>query len=203
MQELEKLQTLLQQLSINYTTQQSRKATQLTLQQVADEANFSQMYQKLLGELGMPEYVDSYYGYIWKTEQKFVSFGMIEEYCHKDVLRIYIFNRLPLSKRIQYADYLQTDTVVKEALKANKLAVDNLIHYFGNYYLYFAEGTDSLYIVTIKRRCVTLHFALLVPNAGNSMRQVIPKSTKKIKVDTNNADQLKTALLQCLHTTCN
>ena len=182
--------------NINYSIVKREK--QIKVEMPVREFVFCDIVRTLSTTFGNPKYVDRYYGYIWSVNQKFISFNIIETGYQIEEMFLYIFKKLPLSKRIAYTDYLLLDTMITDTLEKHCFTCDNFIHYrfIGNEYLYFGHGIIYECIVTLKRNYLT--FSLSEKQLfSETTHRLIPIFYKKFKVNISDLEAIQQTLSIC------
>ena len=94
-----------------------KREKQIKVELPVREIIFCNIVRILATTFGNPKYVDRYYGYIWSVNQKYISFNIIKTGYQTEEMYLYIFKKLPLSKRITYTDYTLIDTMITDTLK--------------------------------------------------------------------------------------
>lgn len=176
-----------------------KKERQIMVKMPVRENVFCDIVRILSATFGNPKYVDRYYGYIWFVIQKFISFNIIETGYQIEEMYLYIFKKLPFSKRITYTDYTHLDTMITDTLEKHCFTCDNFIHYrfIGNEYLYFGHGTHYECIVTLKRNYLT--FSLSEKQLlSETTHRLIPIFYKKFKVNISDLETIQQTLSKCL-----
>lgn len=182
--------------NINYSI--VKRERQIKVEMPVREIVFCNIVRELSNTFGNPKYVDRYYGYIWSVNQKFISFNIIETGYQIEEMYLYIFKKLPLSKKIAYTDYLLLDTIITDTLKKHFFTCDNFIHYrfIGNEYLYFGHSINQECIVTLKKNYLT--FSLTEKQLlSESTYRLIPIFYKKFKVKINDLETIQQTLSIC------
>ena len=190
------LQKIFDDNNINYSI--VKREREIKVEMPAGEIVFCDIVRKLSNAFGNPKYVDRYYGYIWSVNKKFISFNIIETGYQIEEMYLYIFKRLPFSKRVSYADYTLLDTMINDILEKHCFTCDNFIHYgfIGNEYLYFGHSTNHECIVRLKRKylVVSLSEKQLI---SEITYRLIPVFYKKFKVNINDLGTVQQVLSEC------
>lgn len=182
--------------NINYSI--VKRERQIKVEMPAREIVFCDIVQKLSATFENPKYIDHYYGYIWSANQKFISFNILETGYQTEEMYVYIFKKLPLSKRIAYTDYSHLNAIITNILEKHYYTCDNFIHYCfpGNKYQYFGHGTNHECILTLKRNQLT--FSLFEKQSfSETTYRLIPILYKKFKVNISNLDTIQQTLSVC------
>ena len=176
-----------------------KKEKQIKVEMPVREIVFCDIVRTLSTTFGNPKYVDRYYGYIWSVNQKFISFNTIETGYQIEEMYLYIFKKLPFSKRITYTDYTLLDTMITDTLEKYCFTCDNFIHYrfIGNEYLYFGHGTNYECIVKLKRNYLTFSLSEKQLHSETTYR-LIPIFYKKFRLNIGDPETIQQTLSKCL-----
>ncbi len=176
-----------------------KKERQIMVKMPVQENVFCDIVRILSATFGNPKYVDRYYGYIWFVNQKFISFNIIETGYQIEEMYLYIFKKLPFSKRITYTDYTHLDTMITDTLEKHCFTCDNFIHYrfIRNEYLYFGHGINYECIVKLKRNYLTFSLSEKQLLSETTYR-LIPIFYKKFKVNISDLETIQQTLSKCL-----
>ena len=175
----------------------SKKNKIIKLNTPVKEIIFCNIVQKFTDVFGNPKFVDSYYGYIWHTNEQFISFNIIETGYNIENMYIYVFKKLPFSKRIDYMDYVKLDTMIADTLNKYNFFCDNLIHYrfTGKEYLYFGHGIKHECIIILKKNY--LKISLSEKQHSKTGYRLIPVFNKNFKISKNDPDAIPKILSMC------
>lgn len=189
----ETIQKLLIDSNINYSTSEFKNKQIINLKIAIKETIFSYLVKKLNETFGRPKFVDSYYGYIWSIDGKFLSFNIIEEGYNTEKISLYIFNKLPLSKRISYTEYKKIDTLITKTLEKYNFNCDDFIHYMYKQYLYFGHGENFECAISLKRNHLQISYSKKeqINDGSYRIKQIF---NKRIKLDQNNLIMIEKVL---------
>ena len=172
------------------------KGKKLKLKEQADIELFSDLFLKACETLGTPICVHSEYGYIWKQDSEYLALGVSEEGYNYEVAAFFLFDRLPIGKKLDYKTYAQIDEAIRQILSDNNFACDNFIHYRDKTFTFWGDNSDMQCLLMIKRQDLVCYF-LKKELLENGTTKVKPVSTIKKKVLLRNMSALKSAVQDC------
>lgn len=183
--------------NINYSI--IKKDKKIKVEMPVQESVFCKIVHEITNAFGEPRYVDLYYGYIWHTNEGFLSFNVIETAYNSEAMYLYIFKKLPFSKRIDYTDYVNLDSMIADTLKEYNFFCDHFIHYsfIGNEYLYFGHGINHECIISLKRNSLRISLSETQKLSETTYRS-IPAFNQKFKVKRDDLPSIKRILSECL-----
>ena len=158
------------------------KRRKIKLNEPITQELFCDLFKKTCDEFGsLPTHVDSYYGYIWTIGTEYLSYNVIEEYYNCDFIVFFIFNKMPMGKKLEFQEYVRIDGTVRLVLSEHDFAYDNYLHYFGNSFRFIADNDTKEYLLTVTKRSLVIHCLKKEP-IGDRMTKMIPQYTKKEKI---------------------
>ena len=89
------------------------KATKFQIDDKITEELFTSIVSLFYDNFGVPVYIHSYYGLIWNKDGKYISCNTIEEIYGSVFLDVYLFDKLPLGKKMPYREYHLIDEAIK------------------------------------------------------------------------------------------
>ncbi len=164
-----------------------------------DRDGYNDIIPKLNAAFGEPVFVDPYYGLIWKVDGEIFTFGYINEGYDYGAESIYVFNKMPWGKKLEYSKYKQIDTLVNQIISEHNLIPSYGISYYLKAFNFFGESEDTHCIISIKKNSLKCYFLKKEP-LESGMTRLNPLRNVKKAVDLNNLVLLKETLEECFVT---
>lgn len=157
---------------------------------------FSNIFMKICGLLGTPVYVHSYYGYIWKADDKIFAYNLYEKELHnEDFITFFILNTL-IGKKLKYSEYDKIDKVVKQVFSDHNLNSDDYVHYIDRSFMYRGESTDMQYLLIIKPHSLSFYCSKKEPYK-EGLTKVVPHYFRKEQISLSDLSTVKSIIQKC------
>lgn len=181
---------------INYSV--VKKDRKIKVNTPVQETIFCKIVGELSSTFGDPKYVDLYYGYIWSANNRFVSFNVIETGYNNENMYLYIFKKLPFSKKIDYTAYVKLDTMIAGVLEEYNFFCDNFIHcnFIGREYLCFGHSTKHECIISLKRNRLNISI-LEKQQLSETTHRTVAVFSQKFKVKKDDLSTIRKILSEC------
>lgn len=154
---------------------------------------FNDIFIKLSNTFGDPEFVHSFYGFMWKYENEFLAYNISEPKYGHDVITFYIIKKIPLGKKINYEFYIKIVDAVKQELRDQNLDCESYIHYNSDKaFTFFAKNNSARCIIMIKHRTLSFYYSKQTDAIGS--KSIV---RKKLKIKLQNIVSIQNSLLRC------
>ncbi len=172
------------------------KAEKITIEETLTTEMFLDIFNRLTQEFGNCIFVHSYYGFIFKSNEKYIAFTQMEEHYGNYVIDIFIFNKLPFGNKITYNRYLQVKNIIKTAI------IENGLRYFDNQILLFRKNLFAACALTsnniqvlffVARKEISYYISKLI-NVEEKITKSVPVCNGKERADWNATADLSLAL---------
>lgn len=130
------------------------------LKQQLDRQRFFELFDKICETLGSPEYVHSYYGYVWEKDGSYLTYKDMEEFYNCDVTNFYVFNKLPRGNKLTYQNYTQTVEAVNRVFAKYDLFCADSFHYSDKSFGFLAENDTAWCLLTVKRHSLFFGYSV-------------------------------------------
>ncbi len=160
------------------------------------EEQFFDLFSNICERLGVPIYVHSYYGFIWKKNGEFLSLNTIEESYGCNVTAIFVLSRMPIGKKVNYNEYAQIEGIVKQVFSNHNLNCNRFVHYHDEKFIFVGDSTETECILILKKHFLEFYYSKKEP-LGNGMERIIPRYTRKENISLNDLSNVKSTLQNC------
>jgi len=180
----------------------AKKAERISFSGDVTEEMFGDIFGKMREKFGTPVYVHGCYGFLWKTDGKYISFGFVEESYCCPVLNIIVFDGLPHGKKLAYEKYAATDAAVKTVFESLGFCFEEkyFIRFCRIGFLYIVSKEDVGCVLMIKKNGkMTAYISDFLVTDDGKKRTVFREKIKK-SVNTEDSEQIKKVLTNILET---
>lgn len=134
------------------------KATKVQLNEEISEELFTSIINSINNEFGEPVYVHSYYGLIWNKSGKYISCNIIEEIYRCGFMDIFLFDKIPLGRKLTYKEYNFIDKTIKQGFGKFGFNCNSLVNYSCNIFAYTALNGKMEWTLQIIGKNMTCYF---------------------------------------------
>lgn len=135
------------------------KATKVQLNEKNTEDLFTSIINSINNEFGAPVYIHSYYGLIWSKDGKYISCNIIEENYGCEFMDIFLFDKIPLGRKLTYNEYDFIDRTIKQVFDKFGFICNTLVNYNCNIFTYTALNEKMEWLLQIKGKNMTCYFS--------------------------------------------
>lgn len=156
---------------------------------------FSELFNRMCAQFGSPVYVDAYYGFIWQADDKVLTLNSIEESYNHTVTTVYVLSKIPLGRKMKYAEYSRIEETVKQVFSDNNVDYCPFARFFGGKIVFFGTNDGCQCMLAIKQRYLEFYYSVKEP-FGDGIR-LIPRYVKKESITLSDLSTVKEALINC------
>lgn len=172
------------------------KGAKIQIDEKTTEELFTSIVSLFNNEFGVPVCVHSYYGFIWIKDGKYIACNTIEEIYGCDFLDIFVFDKIPLGKKLSYEKYDLIDGTIIEVFHKLGFNCDKFIHYnLFELFLYIVINEKTQWSLQLKGKKMACYLSEVSP-MDDGMKRVTPRYRCKKIVNTNNLEAIKNAMEQ-------
>lgn len=156
---------------------------------------FFNLFSKICEFLGVPIYVHSNYGFIWKNNSEYLALNTIEEYYGNDVTSVFVFSKMPIGKKLNYNDYAQIKEIVKQVFYEHNLNCSDFV-YSDKRFTIIGESTETQCLLILKQHSLEFYFSSK-ESLSNGMTKVMPRYSRKENISLSDISTVKQTLQKC------
>lgn len=157
---------------------------------------FFNLFSKISELLGVPVCVHSYYGFIWKNNGEYLALNTIEESYGCDVTSVFVFNKMPIGKKLNYDNYTQIEEIVKQVFSDHNLNCDRFVHYGNKRLMFLGDNAETQCLLILKRHSLEFYCSSKEP-LDDKRTRVIPRYSRKEKISLSEISTIKQSLQNC------
>ena len=170
----------------------------ITLKNNVTEKEFFDLFSKICELLGAPNFVHSYYGFIWKSNGEFLALNIIEESYGCDVTSLFLFRKMPIGRKVTYHDYNQIEEFVKQTFSDHDLNCSRFVHYCDGKFIYLGDSPNTQCFVILKKHKMEFYCSSK-KSFGDGMTSVVPRYSRKEKISLRDLSTIQQALQNCFN----
>jgi len=171
------------------------KATKIQLNEKNTEGLFTSIINSINNEFGAPVYIHSYYGLIWTKDGKYISCNIIEEIYGSDFMDIFLFDKIPLGRKLTYNEYDFIDKTIQQVFGRFGFICNSLVNYNRNGFAYIVLNDKMQWLLQIKGKNMTCYFSDIC-KVDTETSKVTPRYWCKKRVNLKKLETIKNAMEQ-------
>ena len=170
--------------------------TKIKLKKDITVEHFFNLFSKISELLGVPIYVHSYYGFIWKNKGEYLALNTIEESYGCNVTSVFVFNKMPIGKKLNYHEYTQIEEIVKQVFSDHNLNCNRFVHYGNKRLTFLGDNAETQCLLILKRHSLEFYCSSKKP-LDDKMTRLIPRYSRKENTSLSEISSIKQSLQNC------
>ncbi|MDE7395192.1 MAG: hypothetical protein K2M95_03625, partial [Clostridiales bacterium] len=172
------------------------KGTKIQLNETITERLWTSIVTSLNNEFGVPVYVHSYYGLIWNKDGKYIACNIIEEIYGSDFMDIFLFDKIPLGRKLPYKEYGLIDGAIKQVFGKFDFNCNTFVNYNRDgFFVYIVSNEKMQWLLQLKGKNLTCYFSD-VSIVDSVTKRVTPHYWCKKRVSSKSPETIKNAMEQ-------
>ena len=173
-----------------------RKGKRIEIKEEVTAERFSDLFAKLSQSLGSPIFVHSYYGFLWEKDGECLALNTVEKSYEVQVSTIFVLRKIPIGKKLPYAQYAQIEKGIQQVFGEQKLAVDPFVHYRGGQISCFGNNDETQCLLVLKPRSLAFYCFSKEP-LGEGMMRMVPRYARTERISLQDGSTVREALRNC------
>lgn len=171
------------------------KGKKIQFEEKITEELFTSLIASLNHQFGIPIFIHSHYGLIWHKDDKYICCKLIEEIYGSDFLYIFLFDKVPLGKRLAYNDYCAIDEAIKQVFNEYGFKCNTPVNYNSFGFAYSVSDGNIEWLLQLKGKILACYFAD-VTVIDSKTQKITPRYWCKKIINSNNTSTIKNAMKQ-------